>query len=120
MGHKKDDRNGNQKQKTDAASFHRLESPSGRQQSALIHSTRTSCSQRGFGQRVPEYHCMVVRLPQRGTILNRLAGVLSQIFRFTILAALFAAISTPSFAAGKRRGRRRDRKSTRLNSSHDQ
>jgi len=46
---------------------------------------------------------MVVRLPQRGTILNRLAGVLSQIFRFTILAALFAAISTPSFAAGKRR-----------------
>jgi len=35
--------------------------------------------------------------------LSRLAGVLSQIFRFTILAALFVAVSTPSFAAGKRR-----------------
>jgi len=48
---------GNQKQKTDAASFHRLKSPSGRQQSAFINSTRTSGSQRSFGQRVPEYHC---------------------------------------------------------------
>ena len=35
--------------------------------------------------------------------MSRLAGVLSQIFRFTILAALFVAVSTPSFAAGKRR-----------------
>ena len=35
--------------------------------------------------------------------MSRLAGVLSQIFRFTILAALFVAVSTTSFAAGKRR-----------------
>jgi len=40
---------------------------------------------------------------RKGDHLSRLAGVLSQIFRFTILAALFVAVSTPSFAAGKRR-----------------
>src|SRR5881398_2829887 len=105
MGHKKDDRNGNQKQKTDAASFHRLESPSGRQRSALIHSTRTSCSQRGFGQRVPEYHCIVGWLLRRGDHLNRLARVLSQVLRFTIFFALLGAISAPSFAVPKRSGR---------------
>jgi len=37
--------------------------------------------------------------------LNRLAGVLSQAFRFTIFLALLTAIGTPLFAAGKRSGR---------------
>src|SRR5207247_8858633 len=59
MGHKEEYRDKNQQQNAEAASFHRLESPTRSPQSAFIHSTRTPCSQRGRMQRVPEYHCIV-------------------------------------------------------------
>src|SRR5438094_7864350 len=41
----------------------------------------------------------------KGDHLNRLAGVLSKVFRFTIVLAALAAIGPASFAAGKRSGR---------------
>src|SRR5207249_10538196 len=41
----------------------------------------------------------------KGDHLNRLAGVLSKVFRFTIVLAALAAIGSASFAAGKRSGR---------------
>src|SRR5436309_9466979 len=41
----------------------------------------------------------------KGDYLNRLAGVLSKVFRFTIVLAALAAIGPASFAAGKRSGR---------------
>src|SRR5258708_791834 len=89
-------------QKTDAASIHRLESPSGRPQSAFIHSTRTSRSQRSFGQRVPEYHCMV------STAGEPLTGLKRAHFRFiylTIFVALLAIGPRPVFAARKHSNR---------------
>ena len=52
--------------------------------------------------RISLYGCTVAA---KGDHLSRLASVLSQIFRFTILAAVVAATSAPSFAAGKRSGR---------------
>src|SRR2546430_651161 len=50
----------------------------------------------------------------KGDHLNRLAGVLSKVFRFTIVLAALAAIGPASFAAGKRRSSRVARVQTGL------
>src|ERR1700716_2345847 len=92
----------NQEQNADAASFHRLESPSGRRQSAFIHSTRSSCSQRGFGQRVPEYHCMV---SIAGDPLTGLKRAHSKFVHFTIFTALLMLGLAPARAGSKHSGR---------------
>src|SRR5258708_4968501 len=89
-------------QKTDAASIHRLESPSGRPQSAFIHSTRASRSQRSFGQRVPEYHCMV---SIAGEPLSGLKRAHFSFIYLTIFVALFAIGPRPVFAARKHSSR---------------
>src|SRR5260370_10545898 len=52
--------------------------------------------------RISLYGCTVAA---KGDHLTRLASAPSQIFRFTILAALVAAISAPTFARGRRSGR---------------
>src|SRR5437899_1183511 len=52
--------------------------------------------------RISLYGCTVAA---KGDHLNRLAGVLSKVFRFTIVLAALAAIGPASFAAGKRSGR---------------
>src|SRR5260370_17272173 len=52
--------------------------------------------------RISLYGCTVAA---KGDHLSRLASAPSQIFRFTILAALVAAISAPTFARGRRSGR---------------
>src|SRR5260370_4778106 len=102
VGHKENDWDGNQKQKTDAASIHRLESPSGRPQSAFIHSTRASRSQRSFGQRVPEYHCMV---SIAGEPLSGLKRAHFSFIYLTIFVALFAIGPRPEFASRKHSSR---------------
>src|SRR5712691_15087 len=52
--------------------------------------------------RISLYGCTVAA---KGDHLSRLASAPSQIFRFTILAALVAAISAPTVARGRRSGR---------------
>src|SRR5256712_2985272 len=102
IGHKENDGDRNHEQKTDAASFHRLEFPSGRPQSAFIHSTRTSCSQRSFGQRVPEYHCMV---SIAGDPLTGLKRAHFTFIHFTIFVALLSIEPRPVHAAPKHSSR---------------
>src|SRR2546428_96953 len=102
MGHKEEYRDENQQQNADAASFHRLESPTRRPQSAFIHSTRTPCSQRGRMQRVPEYHCIVFI---EGGQLTAHKSALSTFGCFTIAVALFSLGPVAAPAASRRSGR---------------
>src|SRR4029077_4750919 len=83
---------------SNAASWHRSKSPSGRRQSPFIDSTRTSCSQRSCGQRVPEYHCIV---SIEGDHLTRPKSMLSTVVHFTILGALLSCAAIPAHSATK-------------------
>jgi len=75
--------------------------PRGRLRSAFIDSTRPSCSQRGFGQCVPEYHCIV---PVAGDTLIKLQRAHSTFICSAILVMLFSAGQEPARAVTKHSG----------------
>src|SRR5260370_23571981 len=70
--------------------------------SAFIHSTRTWCSQCSRGQRVPEYHCMVLI---QGEHLTAKKSVLATCIPFTMFVALLSLGAPLARSSPKRSGR---------------